>query len=350
MRLAGQQKAGYFPIPPEAMAFLVKFIAPPSDPAAVRLLDPCCGQGAAIKQLAGALRVPESNVYATEIDLKRGALAAEAMPHANVIPLCDFTTSEVSRECMSAAWVNPPYDDEINGGMREEETFFRRACDAVCIGGLIMLALPEKQIRYNSNLQGAIMRRCKSLSLIRYPKDHRKYGEVVVFAVKRKWTMEDIEKDKKKEWSREIRDVETIGDAKKMEGVYQLPAVDGPPKRFAKGGYTDAEIAYAMLHSPVKASFRAPKPRPQPRPGLQLGAGQRALVLAGGFLNRTLAKDGQTILIKASSYKEQFVKDRTEEEIETKNGWEVKVTTIHSERICLRVRVLTKDGKIHDLK
>lgn len=350
MRLAGQQKLGFFPVPPEAMAFLAKFIAPPEDSANVRLLDPCCGQGAAIKQLAGALRIPEANIYATEIDMKRGAAAAEAMPHANVIAMCDFNTSEVSRESMSLAWVNPPYDDEINGGMREEETFFRKACDALCVGGLMLLALPEKQIRYNSNLQMSIMRRCKSLSLVRYPKDHRRFGEVVVFAVKRKWTIEDIERDKKKVWAREIRDVETLAQANALIGAYKLPTVDGPPKRFAKGGYTDAEIAYAMLHSPVKAMFREPKPRPQPRPGLQLGVGQRALVLAGGFLNRTLTKDGETILIKASSFKEQFTKERTEEEVETKAGHELKVTTVMSERICLRVRVLTRNGAIRDLK
>ncbi len=348
MRLAGQQKAGFFPCPPEAMAYVARFIAA-ADPSTTTILDPCCGKGAAINQLAAALKIPGANVFAAELDNNRVDAARELMPAATIAGPCDFLQMEASSGWASAAWVNPPYDDEINGGMREEETFFRHACDCVRPEGIILLALPESVISTRYDLQNALLCRCETLTMIRYPSAHRRFREAVVIGRKRK-ARSFSEKDQGHDaWRKGVKQVYTDTPGILPDPYIVPPGL--PPRRFAKASYTPLEIAAAMHLSPLKKLFSPPKPKPQPRPGLQLGANQRALVLAGGMLNTVLAKpSGERILIKGSSYKEDFIKEKTEEMVETREGPQVKTTTVISQKICLRVRALDKDGVIHDLK
>lgn len=349
MRLAGQQKLGYYPIPPEAMAYAAKFLSAP-DPATTVVLDPCCGNGNAIHNLASALAVPQANIFGAEIDMNRVDEARALMPNAKIVGPADFNEMDATYGWASLAWVNPPYDDEINGGGREEDAFFRHACDCVRPEGIVMLALPETVISTRYDLQNSILCRCECLTMIRYPAGFRRFKEVILIARKRKSRIFGDDKATGHEaWRKSIRHVhhDTPGI---LPNPYVLPPGESP-RRFAKASYTPLEIAAAMHHSPLKRMFEPPAPKPLPRPGLQLGANQRALVLAGGLLNTVLSKpNGERILIKGSAYKEDFVKEKTEDVIETRDGPQIKSTTVISQRICLRVRVLDKDGVIHDLK
>ena len=68
MRMIAQVRLGYFPAPPEAMAELLKHLrVRPPDPEkksdTVCMIDPCCGKGAAIQQIAEGLGVLETQVY-----------------------------------------------------------------------------------------------------------------------------------------------------------------------------------------------------------------------------------------------------------------------------------------------
>lgn len=358
VRLAGQEKLGFFPIPPAAMDKLSAFLRV-KDPAAAVIVDPCAGAGQAIGQLARTLSVPPANVWACELDIARGeAAAAQTKSIGNVLAPCDFLTAETSFGFASLVWCNPPYDSEAGGGGREEETFLRHAGNLLAPGGIIMFALPEPVLNGRQDIQDELMRTYDNLFVIHYPPGTRKFNEVCVFGVRKRMRVYGDKANK--HWWHAYQLGTWRGekvyyrDAGMPAPVYEIPPGE-QPRRWAKGGLTDAELAIAMHNSPAKKLFAAPGPRAQPRPGLQLGAGQRALVLAGGFLNRVLRKGGPggqdvRILIKASPFKEQFIKERIEEEVVTKDGPELKVTTIQSERICLRVRVLDQAGKIHDLR
>ena len=54
MRLVARAKSGFYPAPPEAVALAAEYVRP-SHLGLPTLLDPCCGQGVAIKQLAELL-------------------------------------------------------------------------------------------------------------------------------------------------------------------------------------------------------------------------------------------------------------------------------------------------------
>lgn len=354
MRLAGQVKAGYFPAPPEAIAHVMSYIDPPADGGAVTIFDPCMGRGDAIKQFADAWNVPHENVYGAELDEGRGAAAVAAMPRANILQPADGTTIATGFNAFSFAWVNPPYDDEIGGGGRMEQTFLDTAARYVRAGGLLAIAMPESVAEGNIYIREALIARLDDPILIRYPPGFRKFNEVVVMGYVRA-SRRDMSKSPK--WAALVKmeprfgQVLRIRDEAGNEPRFSLKP-GHKPKRFEKTGYTPLELAVAMSKSPTKKLFQPPKPRPMPRPGLQLGPGQRALVLAGGFLNRVLVKDGVKILPKASPMKEQFIKEQNSKEVyNAKTGeQQEQVTTVFSERIVLRVRVLDEGGVIHDLK
>src|SRR5208337_4035970 len=101
MRLAGQQRLGFYPAHPQAIAELVKHLrCKPPDPAkkadSCCVIDPCCGKGEAIKQIADALGVPESNVFTVELDPERGKAVKELIPGGNHISPASFLGCQIT--------------------------------------------------------------------------------------------------------------------------------------------------------------------------------------------------------------------------------------------------------------
>ena len=79
-RLEAIAKAGYYPTPPsvvERVAALIR-AAHPTTRRAVRLLDPFCGTGAALRQLAEAIG---GETYGIEIEGQRAEEAREVLDH-----------------------------------------------------------------------------------------------------------------------------------------------------------------------------------------------------------------------------------------------------------------------------
>ena len=61
MRLAAQAKGGFYPTPSRVVDLIAEQIQPPArydqrNPKTLRILDPCCGAGEAVAQLAGSPR------------------------------------------------------------------------------------------------------------------------------------------------------------------------------------------------------------------------------------------------------------------------------------------------------
>ncbi len=74
MRTAGKMKAGFYPTPVEVAELIADFIKRPLMSDGIRLLDPCCGEGEALKVLASRLGVRET--YGVELDQNRAKAAS----------------------------------------------------------------------------------------------------------------------------------------------------------------------------------------------------------------------------------------------------------------------------------
>ncbi len=105
-RLESTAKAGYYPTPPSVVERIAALIRPAahSPRQAVRLLDPCCGTGAALGQLADAVG---GDTYGVEIARDRADGAQAALDHA----ICGSAFAvRLAHGAFSCLLLNPPYD------------------------------------------------------------------------------------------------------------------------------------------------------------------------------------------------------------------------------------------------
>ena len=142
MRLAAAAKAGFYPASPVAIEGILKHIYLADKSKDHTIIDPCCGEGLAINQIAEGLGVPQSWVYAVELDLGRTKAAKANMPEAQVLGPASFMGTQISGYSFSLAYVNPPFDSELGGGRREEQSFVMRSTHLLGAKGVLVLVMP----------------------------------------------------------------------------------------------------------------------------------------------------------------------------------------------------------------
>ena len=114
MRLAAQAKGGYYPTPLQVVDLLAELIdSPPAygrQGQTLRLLDPCCGGGDALAQLADNLRRANTlpvETYGVELHRDRAEAARELLDRALA---CDLFATSIANGVFGVLLLNPPYD------------------------------------------------------------------------------------------------------------------------------------------------------------------------------------------------------------------------------------------------
>jgi len=333
-RQASQIRGGFYPASDEAMRMAANRLEVPAD-GKVAILDPCAGKGKAISTLAEALSISPSCVWAIEMEGGRSRDLKENLVGAHILAPCDFLCAKITASSFSFAWVNSPYDDELGGGQRVEYTFLTRATQLLAPGGIMALACPEK-VAGDFSVKKHFLSWYERIGVDYFPPP-RQYNEVIIWGRKRSRPIE---------WPGYPQFVKED----MYRGKFQIPPAGGP-KRFEKATMTAAEAMAAIAKSKLRSVFETVKPVVFPPPPLELSKGQMALVLAGGFLNTTLKRPGEApILIKATPFKEQYLKEQSSEIKNEGTDKEKAVdVTIYSERIKLKVRIAEENGTIHEV-
>ncbi len=172
MRIAGQARLGFYPTPDRVMHFLRAWIQPHPD--GWTLLDPCCGEGA-----ARLLEAPLT--YGIELEANRAQVTREQGGFSEVLT-GDIESARVPLKSLSALYLNPPYDDGLDG--RVELDFLRRATPWLQPQGLLLFVVPGKQVK--GVLAHYLGQRYDFLGCWRFPDpEYDAYGQVVVVARKR---------------------------------------------------------------------------------------------------------------------------------------------------------------------
>ena len=104
------------------------------------------GEAKALVQLAEGLSVSWGHVFAVELNASRAARIAEAYPEIRLLGPCSFEATRITRHSFSLVYLNPPFDDELNGQGREETNFLRQAIDLLVPGGILVLVCPVNQV------------------------------------------------------------------------------------------------------------------------------------------------------------------------------------------------------------
>jgi hypothetical protein len=326
-------RGGFYPASPAAVAHAATFLRPPtSGPCA--LLDPCAGEGAAVRQLAGLLGCPPALTFAVELDDRRTEALKAALPGARILAPASFFGCRATLNSFSFIWLNPPFDDAY-GGHRVEGQFLRHATDWLMPGGVMALVCPEDVANEYSDTRRHFTTYYQDCQIVPFPAAHRPYGEVIVFGQKRRGAGAN---------RRGGAGTHSLESAQAPRGyAYPLPPSTGP-RLFQKVEPTEPELRRLLAGSPLRAHLLAPPEAPLPSPPLALGVGHVALLLAGGHLDGVVCPAGEPPhVVRGTSRKSEFVSDVAE--AVNPDGSTTTRTTI-SERIDLVVRTVDPTGTI----
>ncbi len=183
MRLAAQAKMGYYPTPP-SVGSLVTDILIRNGKGNIRLLDPCAGEGTALKQIGEML---SAETYGIELDTERGSIAKQILTQCLIT---DYTATRISNQAFSVLYLNPPYDwairnDEVSASERYERTFLRNTVRYLIPNGVLVYLIPQK--RLDKTIAKILAFRFKDVKVFRFPEDEYKaFKQIVLFGVLKK--------------------------------------------------------------------------------------------------------------------------------------------------------------------
>ncbi|MBE0609456.1 MAG: class I SAM-dependent methyltransferase [Dehalococcoidia bacterium] len=296
-RLEGVAKAQFYPTPPsvvERVAALVRH-APSSHRRVVRLLDPCCGAGDALRQFADAIGGGES--YGIEIEQHRAAEAREVLDH--LIAGSAFAV-RLGHEAFSCLWLNPPYD-EGDGGKRLEHNFLTTLSRAVAPGGLLIYIVPQARLAQSARYLASRYEgmRCYCFQ----DPEYDAFRQCVVLGKRRATQVvaADAETQIAAWATKPLPELPAPGS---VSPVYELPSLPAGSVAFASQ-FFDPETAAAearerglWTNSALVERFWPARERPV-RPLMPLRRGHLAVLIAAGFLDNVMIDDGtRRVLVK----------------------------------------------------
>jgi SAM-dependent methyltransferase len=296
-RLEGIAKAQFYPTPPsvvERVAALVRH-APSPHRRVIRLLDPCCGAGDALRQFADAIGGGET--YGIEIEQHRAAKAREVLDH--LIAGSAFAV-RLGHEAFSCLWLNPPYDEGDNG-KRLEHSFLTTLSRALTPGGLLIYLVPQMRLAQSARYLAS---RYEALRCFRFQDpEYDAFRQCVVLGKRR--ATQVIAADTQAEveaWATDrLPELPSPGS---MSPAYELPALPAGPVVFASQFFEPetaaAEARLRGLWSNTTLVERLWPAGERPvRPLMPLRRGHLAVLIAAGFLDNVLIEDGsRRVLVK----------------------------------------------------
>ena len=375
MRLAAQAKLGFYPAAPEAItAILAHLKCQPSNPEkkydAISVLDPCAGEGAAIRQISDSLGVPETGVYTVELDPNRAASIRELIPTGNHCGPATFLAHgcQITGLSFGLVYANPPFDDELGGGRREELAFVEEATRKLAVKGVLVLVCPLKAIAGNRRFVEFVDSCYDDVCVYKFPDEHRRYNEIVVFGKKRKELLpaDDLYSEGKLHqmqfsWSgyTDIKNLPFLGreqpakwyhgrplDREESVRVWEIPRC-WKPSVFKKNAHTDEELSKEIELSPLNRLLEEVVIPPPPAPPLPLGKGHVGLVLADGMLDGFVNDPYGGHVVRGSSYKVEYHNKAASSSSANPDTGTVTTTNVYSQRPVTIIRAVGCTGEIH---
>ena len=321
MRLAAQAKGGFYPTPPRVVDLIAELIHTPSGAynrgrETLRILDPCCGAGEALAQLAQRLDRPNAipiETYGVELHRDRAQEAEERLGHALASDL--FATS-IANGAFGLLLLNPPYDYDSED-KRTEHAFLTHTTRYLADSGLLVFIVPRQRLavsaRYLSTHYGRM--RCWA-----FPDPEREvFDQVVLMGYRKADPVPDPHAERMvMEWA--------VGEP---EPLRSQPYTDYSPETTPAGDI----LFTTRTVDPVAAAAEArrsglwasteitdtlwPARDSRTRPLMPLRRGHMAMLVAAGFLdNLCLEAEGRRILVKGRTSKEMvMVEDSPEKEV-----------------------------------
>lgn len=338
-------KNGYYPTDEVTMQRICSALDTVSS--AVRVFDPCCGEGTAVSMINEHLTEAGTNVepYGVEIDAERAWHAKQLL---KVVAHSDLHDMMIAPQTFGLLFMNPPYGDIIadqaNLGERQkrdrhELVFCRKTFGLLQNEGVLVLVIPYTII--DEEFSNLIARNFKRVSIWLAPE--QQFKQTVIFGVKRRSQNPD------QATVEQIMRFKTVLESRQtlpehwMDESYDVPGIDDARFSFVQntidGAQLEAEVEkmrsgslwprFTLMFQQSCQSSRSPLMPPS--------KWHQALMLAAGQVSgKVVSNDGRTLLIKGDTFK----KKERRTEVETRENGDVTETVILTDRFVPIIRAI----------
>lgn len=306
-RLMNNVRMGYYPTDAENIAQILHGIQFPQG-VTTNLLDPCCGCGKALRQLADG---NNCYTYGMELDEHR---AEEAQTRLHRVGFGSFFHSQISREAFHLLFLNPPYLSVMTEGgsrVRSEKQFLVQSIRTLMLGGLLIYIVPY--YRLTPDICAILSDHFTDLSLWRFTdSEFAKFRQIAVMGIRRK-PCDDKESNALRLDMTDPKQLPCLTEL--SEGRYALPAERKTVELFRGERFNEKELERQLTHSEsIRRLLRAKSELDsiQKRPLLPLSIGQIGLIGGSGMINGLIECDtphiikGRIVKVKNVEREEQF--------------------------------------------
>lgn len=306
-RLMNNIRLGYYPTDPANIALILRGVHFPEG-VVTNLLDPCCGCGKALRQIA------EGNgcyTYGVELDENR---AEEAQTRLHRVGFGSFFHSTVSREAFHLLFLNPPYLSVLNesgGRARHEKRFLIESLSCLTYGGLLIYIIPY--YRMTPDICRVLMDNFEDISVWRFTdKEFQRFKQIAVFGVRKHRDVEPQDTFALEQYALHPAGIPSL--EKLPEGRYALPGTPLEVHTFKGEKFNQKELEQQLRRS---GSFTQMMARSElddgaKRPLLPLSISQIGLIGGSGMINGLIECDtphiikGRIVKVKRLETEEKF--------------------------------------------
>jgi len=311
-RLASKAKAGFYPTPDKVCGLLKELIEIEDG---ARLLDPCCGRGKTLSNLAEGT---PGKTYGIELDHLRAVVARNKL--SCVLWGDALTETRVSPASFSLLYLNPPYDYEMalnSKAERLEVKFLKRYTSVLQKDGWLVLVIPYTILKFCAVI---LARHFDMLQVFSFPEDEfQAFKQCVILGRKRPLVSKGQARKTQSSlvWlaNRKADDFLTIApQLDKATGII-VPSPRGTLATFKSWRVDPLEIIpmvhkYGLMDDIL--NDLVPRQCNSIRPLAPLENGHLALMLAGGYMNGEIELSGKRLVIKGVVRKSEKVQRVTE--------------------------------------
>ena len=309
-RLMNNIKMGYYPTDPDNIGLILKGIRFPEG-VTTNLLDPCCGCGKALRQIAQG---NNCFTYGVELDEAR---ADEAQTRLHRVGFGSFFFSQVSMNSFHLLFLNPPYLSVLNesgGRARHEKRFLIESLGCLALGGLLVYVIPY--YRLTPDICRVLVDNFENLGLWRFTdSEFKKFKQVAVMGVRKARDVEPQDTQWLEWFAAHPGSIPSL--AELPEDRYVLPAKPLEVRTFRGENFNAKELERQLVrsdgfqrmmsHSELDGGVK--------RPPLPLSISQIGLIGGSGMINGLIQCDtphvikGRIVKVIRNETEERFSPD-----------------------------------------
>ena len=290
-RLMNNVRLGYYPTDPGNIAHILRGIRFPEG-VTTNLLDPCCGCGKALRQLAQG---NNCFTYGVELDESR---AEEAQTRLHRVGFGSYFYSRISHEAFHLLFLNPPYLSVLNesgGRARHEKKFLIESLHHLMYGGLLVYVIPY--YRLTPDICRVLCDNFDGLSVWRFTdSEFKKFKQIAVLGVRKRRSSEPVDTLWLERCAEDPAAIPCLTEL--PEDRYPLPAEPMEVACFKGEQFNQKELEQQLrkCDSFVQMMARSELDDGTKRPLLPLSISQIGLIGGSGMINGLIECDSPHII------------------------------------------------------